>query len=339
MPALIREATLMVRAIDLFCGGGGSSWGAQAAGAELVGAVDAWDVAARTYSDNFPGAVVVNTRLSDESGPEIFGDIGQVDLLIASPECTHHSIARGAKPRCDESRRSGWYVMRFIREMRPQWIVLENVAMMRNWEGFRELKTALEDVGYLLTIQTLDAADFGVPQARRRLFIMGELGRKPDEVTVPPSHPLPASTILDEPGTWPAKHAFDERRAEATAERIRAGIAELGEGEDFLVVYYSSDRAGGWQPLTRPLRTLTTLDRFGLVSWVEGIPRLRMLQLPELRRAMGFGLCPRTGREYRLEYGSRRDRVKILGNGVCPPVMQHVIECLTGIGCSLARAA
>jgi DNA (cytosine-5)-methyltransferase 1 len=88
---------------------------------------------------------------------------------------------------------------------------------------------------------------------------------------------------------------------------------ELGIGVPFLVIYYGSDGAGGWQPLNRPIRTLTTLDRFGLVTWKGKVPHLRMLQVEELRAAMGF-------REtYAFNRGSRRDRVKLLGNGVCPP--------------------
>jgi DNA (cytosine-5)-methyltransferase 1 len=75
--------------------------------------------------------------------------------------------------------------------------------------------------------------------------------------------------------------------------------------------------------LDRPLRTLTTLDRFGLVEWERGEPTLRMLQVTELKRAMGFGTS------YRMMQGSRRDRIKLLGNGVCPPVMQHIVVNLT----------
>lgn len=133
-----------------------------------------------------------------------------------------------------------------------------------------------------------------------------------------------AASILEPQGTYPAKPLFDNGRAEATLERARRGMKALGEGERFLVVYYGSDGCGGWQPLDRPLRTLTTLDRFGLVEWEGNEPTLRMLQVPELRRAMGFD------EGYRLLHGSRRDRIKILGNSVCPPVMEAIVGTLTG---------
>ena len=105
--------------------------------------------------------------------------------------------------------------------------------------------------------------------------------------------------------------------------RADRSIAELGKGVPFLLVYYSTDGGGGWQPLDRPLRTMTTLDRFGLVEWERGEPTLRMLQVPELQRAMGFDSS------YKLPYGSRRDKIKLLGNGVCPPVMQAIIAAVT----------
>jgi DNA (cytosine-5)-methyltransferase 1 len=111
----------------------------------------------------------------------------------------------------------------------------------------------------------------------------------------------------------------------ATIERAERAIAVLGKGKPFLIVYYGSDGAGGWQSLDRPLRTLTTLDRFGLVTWNGREPMLRMLQVEELRRAMGFP------RAYRFDRGTRRDKIKMIGNGVCPPVMNGIIEKLTSI--------
>ena len=316
---------MSIRAIDLFCGGGGSSWGARKAGVEMVGAVDVWNVATQTYADNFPSARgnVITTRLDDASGPHIFKNIGSVDLIIASPECTHHSIARGAKPRDEESRRSGWYLLRFIEEMRPRWLVLENVTPMSGWPGFEELMARLRACGYYVSIQKLDASDFGVPQSRKRLFILCDRMRQPDEIVGRARYLRPARDILDPPGTWATGDLYTERRAAGTIERAETGIRELGKGEDFLVVYYGSDRAGGWQSLDRPLRTLTTLDRFGLVQWFGRKATLRMLQVPEIKRAMGLGTS------FRLDRGTRRNKVKLLGNGVCAPVMRQVVESLT----------
>ncbi len=314
---------MTVRAIDLFCGAGGSSWGAAAAGVRMVGAVDQWSAATATYEDNFPSAAgnVVRTTLSDNMGAEVFDAIGRVDLLIASPECTHHSVARGARPRSEESQRSGWYVTRFIEDLAPEHLVLENVAMMRHWDGYADLFNTLEKrYGYKLVSQVLDAADFGVPQNRKRLFIFGSRKRRPALLSPRTRKHRPASSIVDRQGKWPAGPLENGRRALATLQRVQFGIEQVGKGNDFLTVYYGSDKAGGYQTLERPLRTLTTLDRFGLVQWDGRQPTLRMLQVPELKRAMSLSA------EFKLRHGSRRDQIKLLGNGVCPPVMRAVVE-------------
>jgi DNA (cytosine-5)-methyltransferase 1 len=87
----------------------------------------------------------------------------------------------------------------------------------------------------------------------------------------------------------------------------------------FLIVYYGTDGSGGWQPIHSPLRTVTTLDRFGLVNPTDDGVMFRMLQVPELRRAMGFP------DDFRLIRGNRREQIKVLGNAVCPPVMAGVL--------------
>ena len=144
----------------------------------------------------------------------------------------------------------------------------------------------------------LDAASFGVPQTRRRLFLLCDREKTPDPIT-PPIQPLRAAReILDRPGTWKSRPLNSRGRALPTLERAARATTALGHGVPFLVVYYSSDGAGGWQSLDRPLRTLTTLDRFGLVTWDGDTPMLRMLQVPELKRAMGFGKAFRIERGY-----------------------------------------
>ena len=315
---------MSLRAIDLFCGGGGSSCGATMAGVRMVGAVDACPLATATYADNFPSAArnVITSRLEPGCGPDIFANLGQVDLLLASPECTNHSVARGSRPVCEVSRSSGWLILPFLETLKPRWIVLENVGGMTRWDGFVAFKEALQQEGYRLRIHRLDSADHGVPQQRRRVFIVGDRLQSPRAIGKVSSR-KPATGIIDRGGGWKTSPLFKSGRAQATLERAKAAIRALGEGIEFLIVYYGSDKGGGWQTLDRPLRTLTTLDRFGLVQWdAAGEPTLRMLQVPELKAAMGLPV------DYQLNHGSRRDKVRLLGNGVTPPVMRCVIEAL-----------
>jgi DNA (cytosine-5)-methyltransferase 1 len=192
---------------------------------------------------------------------------------------------------------------------------------MKSWDGYAPLLCELKALGYHVRVEVLDATKFGVPQTRRRLFILGDREAEPGRVSRQRGRPPTAASILDAEGTWASRPLRREGRAEGTIQRADRGIAELGRYQPFLIVYYGSDGSGGWQPLSRPLRTITTVDRFGLVTWEGRTPMLRMLQVSELRRAMGFN------DDYRLDdVRQRRDRIKILGNGVAPPVMKAIVS-------------
>ena len=313
----------MMRTFDMFCGGGGSSYGAEAAGAEIVGGIDSWSLATEVFADNFPGSSVFNARVENYDPKRIEERVGPIDLLLASPECTNHSCARGGRPREDASRETAFQVVRYARVIKPRWIIIENVIYMRSWDRYEEFLQSLRYEGYLVSEHVLNAAEHGVPQNRKRLFIVC------DREAEPPSHisnsqgsKLFAECILDKPGTWDISPLHNGRRAAATLERAQRGISVLGENERFLIVYYGTDGSGGWQSLTEPLRTITTLDRFALCEPSKAGPTIRMLQPPELTRAMGFN------QNFVLKRGTRRDKIKILGNGVCPPVMAAIVRTL-----------
>lgn len=314
---------MSIHVLDMFCGAGGSSAGARAAGAKVVHGIDAWDLAAQTFEDNFSDANVETRTLGPESRLPDGVRKGDIDLLLASPECTNHSPAKGAKPRSEESRRTSHYVLNYATKLQPRWIVLENVVQLRAWHGYDPLISELRALGYKIRPQVLDAADFGVPQTRRRLFVLCDRQQEPTEVRPTVRKHRAAAQAIQLDGPWDSKPLRTSKRAKPTLERADRAIDVLGKGVPFLIVYYGSDGAGGWQRIDRPLRTMTTLDRFGLVTWEGRVPLLRMLQVAELRTAMGFPA------PYRMERGSRRDRIKMLGNGVAPPVMEAIVRSLT----------
>lgn len=312
----------MIKGLDIFCGAGGSSSGARAAGVQMIGAVDMDPVATSSYRDNFPKAYVETGKLEEIDAASLRQRVGSVDLLLASPECTNHTCAKGNAPRSEESRATAMSAVVYAKAFSPRWLVLENVVHMRPWLRYGELKRELEVLGYKLGEQVIDASTVGVPQSRRRLFIVGDREREPRLVPVASVNPVAASSILDPDGTWPTSLLNGPGRAKATLDRAAKAFKALGEDTPFLLVYYGTDGGGGWQPLDRPLRTVTTVDRFALVTPGLGGHRMRMLQVPELRRAMGLPV------DYRLERGTRRDRIRLLGNGVCPPVMEAVVRAL-----------
>lgn len=313
-----------MRTLDLFCGGGGSSVGAQAAGADIVAGIDLDPVATATYAANFPRAHVVADRAENVDLPALRRTIGAVDLVLASPECRNHTCAKGAASRDEASRATAFLVVDYVRHLRPRWLVVENVVHMRSWRRYEELRRCLQNLGYHLREHVLDASRFGVPQSRRRLILVGDRNRPPPRDIAPHDSAAPtAASILDPTGTWKTSPLRHRRRARATLRRADRAFAKLGPTASFLLVYYSTDGCGGWQELRRPLRTVTTVDRFALVAHIGQEPRMRMLQVPELARAMGMPA------DFVLPTGTRRDQIRLLGNGVCPPVMTAVVNALT----------
>ena len=307
----------------MFCGAGGSSRGAQMAGVELVAAVDMWNLAEETYLDNFPAAIFYRSRCERLGLASIKRKIPKIDILLASPECTSHTCAKGSSPRSEKSRSTAFQVVRFAKALRPRWIMVENVVHMRSWRRFRTWLKAIQKLGYHTRVQTLNAADFGVAQSRKRLFITADLERMPPIVETNGRFRVSIRTLIGSDNGFKYSPLRKKGRAKPTLLRARRAIKKLGTRKPFLLVYYGSDRAGGWQRIDRPLRTITTVDRFAFVRPVQGKHEIRMLQVPELSRAMGFP------EKHVFLRGTRRDKIKLIGNAVCPPVVAAVITSLT----------
>jgi DNA (cytosine-5)-methyltransferase 1 len=283
-----------------------------------------WARATATYAANFPDTHVVTDRLENIDLASLRRRVGKIDLLMASPECTSHTCAKGSAPRSEASKATAMQAVRFAEAFKPRWIVLENVIHMRPWSRYAAFTSQLARLGYKVAEQVIEASDHGVPQARKRLFIVADRERQPYLVTSKRSGRKPsASSVLDPHGTWKTSPLFRDKRAAATLERAQRGFDALGEDARFLVVYYGSDGAGGWQGLDRPLRTITTVDRFALIEPGTDGPTMRMLQVSELKRAMGLP------ESFKMPVGSRRERIHMLGNGVCPPVMEAVVRAVT----------
>jgi len=199
---------------------------------------------------------------------------------------------------------------------------------MRHWPRFVEWRRKLEGIGYKTDVGVLDAQYHATPQSRRRLFVVCDLKAQP---SLPKRGRRTRKTVQSILGRgeskvtpWAFSPVDSPSRAEATVERAKGAIAQLGKEVPFIMVYYGTDGAGGFQTLDRPLRTITTLDRFAYVKPNGRGHEMRMLQPPELAAAMGFPsfhVWPET---------SRRNRIRLIGNAVCPPVMRDVLKTLTG---------
>jgi DNA (cytosine-5)-methyltransferase 1 len=201
-------------------------------------------------------------------------------------------------------------------------MVIENVVHMRKWDRYKGWIKKIQSLGYQVRTQVINAADHGVPQSRRRLFILCDRETIPKRVEPTARKQRTAKSIICPNGVFPFSPLNTPKRAPATLERAARAIKQLGQSQPFLLVYYGSDAAGGWQTIERPLRTLTTLDRFGYVRPVKGGHEMRMLQVSEIKAAMGFP------NKHHFDHGSRREKIKLLGNAVCPPVMKAAVKSL-----------
>lgn len=295
--------------IDLFAGAGGFSEGARMAGVRVLWAANHWRAAVEIHAANHPGTL----HLCQDLHQADWAAVPAHDILMASPCCQGHSRARGrtaGDPQHDASRSTAWAVVSALEYHRPPFGLIENVPEFTRWTLYPAWRLAVEALGYSVSPHVVDAADHGVPQHRRRLFLVLARSRAPLLLFLPPRARAAAEGIIDPAATgWtPVERPG---RSVRTLERVANGRAAFGER--FLVAYYGAETGG--RSLSRPLGTVTTRDRYALIDG----PRMRMLTADEYRAAMGFPAGYRLPANHRLA-------VHLLGNAVCPPVARDIIH-------------
>ena len=184
-----------LNAIDLFCGAGGLSLGLQKAGFRVRGAVDGWEVAAKTYRTNFTHPCLhtdIRQLPADELLHVLGVQPGTIDLIAGGPPCQGFSIQRIGGDEDDRNDLIFEYG-RIVREIRPRMFLMENVPGLLGKRGRQAVESftrLMRAAGYGLTHTIINAAGYGVPQMRRRVFFIGWLQRE-----LPPFHfPSPPLT-------------------------------------------------------------------------------------------------------------------------------------------------
>ena len=292
--------------IDLFAGGGGASEGIRMAmgfGPDL--AVNHDQEAIAMHAANHPDTHhLIEDVYSVNPHKAVSGR--PVGLLWASPDCTHHSRAKGGKPVSKKIRGLAWVVVKWAKAVRPRVIILENVPEFKEWgpldkknqpikskkgKTFQLWSNQLRGLGYEVQFRELSACDYGAPTIRKRLFMVA---RCDGEAIVwpPPTHGpglLPYRTAA-ECIDWSIpchsifltkeeckKDGLNIRRplAEHTLDRIARGLKRyvLDAHEPFIVTCnHSGDHFRG-QGLNEPMKTITAArDAHGLVvPYLAGI--------------------------------------------------------------------
>lgn len=170
-------------AVDLFCGCGGLTVGLKEAGFDVRGAVDVDPLSVKTYLANHPDVKVweidIRQLNPSEMGAALSLGKKRLDLLAGCPPCQGFSTMRtlnGARSIEDPRNDLLLDFQRFVEALSPRAVMLENVPGLRNDGRFAAFCNRMKDIGYLGDHRVLNAAEYGVPQRRRRLIYLAGYG-------------------------------------------------------------------------------------------------------------------------------------------------------------------
>lgn len=332
----------MIHVVDYFAGLGGFTLGATLAGAEVVTAINHWDLAVDYHRRNHPHvthACEDLTRFDPRKLPPFA-------VLLASPACQGHSLANGATPGTeryatwDASRATAWSVIDCAEVRRPRAIVVENVPRFVSWSLWDLWWQALRALGYGVRVHRCDAQHYDAPQERPRVIVTavhdGEAPHVPGasalyertEVRTLGGQtkalwrwcklPVPrarvraiAEVIAWGEGEW--SKIDRPGRSPATLARVARGRARFGDR--FVMPYNGSGSGLTGRSLDRPIGTVTAADRWAVVDG----DRMRMLTLDEYRAAMGFP-------EGYVVPGVRKNATEMIGNAIVPELARRAVR-------------
>lgn len=211
-----RKPDVGITVTDLFCGAGGSSLGALFAGLVPYLALNHWEVAIRTHNSNFPDCLH-DCRDVQATDPRRYPS---TDVLLASPECTNHSLAKGRKrphyaadlfgtqlikPEDERSRATMWDVVRFAEYHRYRVVIVENVVDAYDWIPFPAWLESMHLLGYEHEIVFFNSQfAYPTPQSRDRMYVVfWQKGLpKPDLNFCPPAPCTHCGKVVESRQTW-----------------------------------------------------------------------------------------------------------------------------------------
>lgn len=165
-----------MRIVDLFCGCGGMSLGFSMAGNDIVAAFDNWDKALEVYNVNFSHPSFKVDLKDVGKAVDAIAPFG-ADMIIGGPPCQDFS---SAGKRNEDNGRGDLTVCyaKIVSEVSPEWFVMENVSRIVKTQKLADAINIFSMAGYGMTQCVLDASYCGVPQARKRFFLIGKKNEK-----------------------------------------------------------------------------------------------------------------------------------------------------------------
>ncbi len=240
-------------AIDLFCGAGGLSAGLEMAGFSVLIGNDSFDAAGETFarthahSQFIPGPIqdVSIGRLMNVSGLKK----GDLTVLVGGPPCQAYSVYNHQRGMHDARATLFLEYLRIVDGLRPEWIVMENVAgiySIGGGEAVKAIKTELQKLGYAVEEKLLKAEEYGVPQERRRVvFIGNRLGKN---ISYPkPSHGKhlkPFVSIFDAISDLPELMNGEDRGTIPYSAQPRSEFQKYARGDSRSIVNHSAPKLG-----------------------------------------------------------------------------------------------
>ena len=175
-----KTRSMPITAIDLFSGCGGLSFGFESAGIKTEIAVDNWPDALKTFSKNHPSSRTELFDLGAKTLKPIFNTLNEAEIVFGGPPCQGFSISGKRDPNDPRNKLYRGF-FQVVAEVRPRVFVMENVPNLASMDGGRliqEIENDFKSLGYNLNRKILLASDFGVPQNRKRLILVGTLSEK-----------------------------------------------------------------------------------------------------------------------------------------------------------------
>lgn len=302
---------MKIALIDLFCGAGGTTTGVERAKmfgkkvAKVIACVNHDTMAIKSHRSNHKGVLHFTEDIRTLNLDRLlklvkkYRDQGYIIALWASLECTNFSLAKGGLPRDADSRTLAEHLIRYIMEICPEYVFIENVMEFMSWGPLNEKGKPvsrdkgkdyirwvdeIKSYGYNHDWRKIDSADFGAHTSRKRYFGVFAKGNMP--ISFPKAthtkNPEKVNNLFSEPlKKWkPVKEVLDlqdegnsifnrkKPLTEKTLKRIHAGLLKYVAGGDdtFIQKYYSGNQNIKVKDVESPAGTITTVDHHSIVK-------------------------------------------------------------------------